>query len=188
MLNSVAVRGRGAPLKVARRAPAQFTDPHGRPLTPGRPGHHGFGVREPAQHGAHASQKLAQREGLGDVVVRTLLQAHHTVDLLPPSREHDDRDGGFRAELAENLEAAGVREHDVQDDQIVDAVLEALEAFPRGAGGVELDAFRAEVFGQEFAQFRIVVDEQSCSHMFFLLNREINLHVGKRYKFNIKFS
>src|SRR5712692_2913982 len=46
----------------------------------------------PAQHRPYSREKLAQREGLGHVVVRPQLEPANPVDFLPPRGEHDDGD------------------------------------------------------------------------------------------------
>src|SRR5262249_24843931 len=47
-----------------------------------------------AQKRADAGKQLARAEGLGEVIVRAELEAHHAVGLLCASGEHQDRDAG----------------------------------------------------------------------------------------------
>ena len=71
-----------------------------------------------AKHGRHPGKQLAQRKGLGDVVVGAQLQPDHLVDLTFLCRQHDDRDIALLAEDATNLEAVQLGEHEVQQDQV----------------------------------------------------------------------
>ena len=68
------------------------------------------GRRPMAQPGLHPGQELRHGEGLGEVVVRAQLQAHHAVHHLAAGREHED--GGRDAALpqvAAHVEAVAAR-------------------------------------------------------------------------------
>ena len=78
------------------------------------------GSRAP-QHGVDARQQFARREWLGDVVVGAAFEARHLVALFGARGEHDDRQlAGFAVALerARELEAAGVRKHPVDQQQV----------------------------------------------------------------------
>ena len=63
----------------------------------------------------------AGEKGFGDVVVRAAFQAADLVVLLAARGQHDDRRRpGFRlaADLAADLDAAGHRQHPVEQDQV----------------------------------------------------------------------
>jgi hypothetical protein len=66
-----------------------------------------------AEDGPDASGELAHRERLHDVVVRPELESQHPVDLLAPSREHQDRDVGRPSDLASQVPTVAVGQHDV---------------------------------------------------------------------------
>ena len=53
--------------------------------------------RDASQERSHAAPKLADLEGLGDVVIRAKLEAEDLVELFVAGREHDDRHGALRA-------------------------------------------------------------------------------------------
>src|SRR3954451_10409641 len=72
-----------------------------------------------AQLRSYAAEQLAHREGLGDVVVGADLEPDHLVDLGVLGGEDDDRYGAARAHVAADVEAAGPRHHDVEDQQVV---------------------------------------------------------------------
>ena len=73
-----------------------------------------------AQGGADAGHQLHHAEGLGDVVVRPAVQAHHLVVLGPLGGDQDDGEpsgGGAGADALEDVQAVLLREHQVQQDQ-----------------------------------------------------------------------
>ena len=51
----------------------------------------GLGRVAPSEGGADSGQELRQAEGLGHVVDRPEIEAHHLVDLARPRREHEHR-------------------------------------------------------------------------------------------------
>ena len=71
-----------------------------------------------AQEGADAAAELADRERLGDVVVRAELEPEHLVELVVPRRQHDDRDGALRAQPPAHLEPVDAGKHDVEHDEV----------------------------------------------------------------------
>jgi hypothetical protein len=66
----------------------------------------------------HPAEQLADREGLGDVIVGTDLEADHLVDLSVLCGQQDDRHRAVGADLATEIEAALARHHDVEDQQV----------------------------------------------------------------------
>ena len=89
-----------------------------------------------------AAHQLAQAERLGQVIVRTQLQADHLVDLIVPGRQEEDgRLGARRPQAAQDLEPIHPRQSHVQDDQIgrlLRGELQALLATPRDPDVVPL--------------------------------------------------
>ena len=85
-----------------------------------------------AQHGADAGQQLACRERFDDVVVDSRFQSADAIVLLAAGGQHDDRDLAgqrFAPPATGQLQAAGAREHPVQQDEVRHAV---------GDGGLRL--------------------------------------------------
>ena len=74
----------------------------------------------PPQQRADARQQLLEREGLDEVVVGAAVQAGDLVGGRVPRREHEHRDGEPPvAQLAAQGEPVDLREHDVQDQEVV---------------------------------------------------------------------
>jgi hypothetical protein len=81
--------------------------------------------RGPAQDGIDSSQQLARRERLGDVVVGAAFQTRHLVALFGARGKHDDRQFAGLAvtfERPREFEAAGVRKHPVDEQQVRELV------------------------------------------------------------------
>ena len=75
------------------------------------------GDRHPAQRGANPRDELAQSEGLRHVVVGADLETDHRVDLGVARRHHDDRHTRSAAELAADVDAGDLRQHDVEQHE-----------------------------------------------------------------------
>src|SRR5262245_3960832 len=83
----------------------------------------GVAARTAAQDRADAGQQLGEREGLHQVVVRSELEPLHAVRHGVAGGEKEDR--GLlagAAQLREDRPAVPSREHDVEDDQVVETV------------------------------------------------------------------
>ena len=87
-----------------------------------------------AELGAHAGEQLAQRERLGDVVVRPEVEGADLVLLLAAHREDDHRRRGPTRRTAATPQAVRPRHGEVGDHQIGPALLEsALPSTPSAA-------------------------------------------------------
>jgi hypothetical protein len=72
-----------------------------------------------AELGAHPRQELGQPEGLGHVVDRTGVEPDHDVELFGPSRHSDDAEQWPQLdEAAAQLDAVGVREAEVEENEV----------------------------------------------------------------------
>src|SRR5690349_8166420 len=109
-----------------------------------RPVGSGVTARPPAERRADAGDQLGHLERLLDVVVGARLQPHHDVDRVAAGRQHHDRGRRFAADLAADLETVHPGQHDVEQDQVVAAAPESLEAGETVASRVDLEAGRAE--------------------------------------------
>ena len=75
----------------------------------------------PPQQQAHAGQQLRRLKGLGQVIVRPLVQAPHPVAQLAPGGEHQHRQAAAGApQPLQQGKAVQPRQHHVQHQQIVD--------------------------------------------------------------------
>ena len=118
-----------------------------------------------AQHGAHAGQQLAQREGLGDVVVGAELEAAHAVDLLAPRGEHDHRHvHAATAELAAHVPARSSGIIDVEQHEIGRLAQRAGQPLLAARRRQRLVALEPEVVLQSAHDRRLVVHDQDARH------------------------
>ena len=125
-----------------------------------------------AQDGVHAGEQLAIGVGLGDVVVRTDLQADDLVDLGVLGGEHDDGDPGGAPNAATHLGSRQTREHEVEQHE-VDRIgpvrpagrLEALNGRDAVLGLHDLEAVSAQTEGERIAIVLLVLDEQNAGHV-----------------------
>ena len=120
-----------------------------------------------AQDGAHARQELGDRKRLGDVIVGAEFEPEHLVGLRRARRQHDDRRGvRARAQLAADVEAVLLRQHDVENHEI------GREA---GGAGESLVAVRRRL---HFVAFELEVVTQTEQHLRFVLDHQNALHDG----------
>src|SRR5260370_36883762 len=71
------------------------------------------------QNGLHASEKFADREGLGDVVIGAEFETNNFIHFLAACREHDDGNrGALRLYLLTLIQPAHAWHHHVEHDQL----------------------------------------------------------------------
>ena len=112
------------------------------------------------EHGAHVGHGLHGVEGLGDVAVRTEVEAEHLVGRLRPSRDHDDGHVAERPGRADEVVTVHPRHHDVHEHDRDPALLEGREAIDPVACGAHLVAAAVEVEGQKLGDVRVVLDHE----------------------------
>src|SRR6516225_5452983 len=114
-----------------------------------------------AKHVAHAQEKLARLERLGQIVVDAGLQPFNALLRLGTRRQHQDRDLGLAPERAGKLYPGFVRHHHVEYQQIEG------EAAHGGArrrsidGGGHAEAVLPQIAGEQIADAAVVVDDQN---------------------------
>ena len=114
--------------------------------------------------GLHASEELARREGLGQVVVGAQLQPAHALILRAPGRDHDDRHVAVSAQLRAQAQAVLAREHEVEQDHVV------VVATSFDEGGVAFvdvghdHPVSLEVARGQTREADVVLDEQGLDH------------------------
>ena len=127
-------------------------------LRAGRRG--GRGGARAAQDGADAGDELAGAERLDDVVVGAELEAQHAVGLVAAGGEHDHRHALVGAQLAQQVEARAVGEHDVEEHEVGALAPGDLEAGRERAGRLRAEALASEGFRQRNGDRLLVLDEQ----------------------------
>ena len=92
------------------------------------------GISFTAENGAHAGDKFADAEGLGEIVVGAAFEAGDAVGFIAAGGEHDYRDAGIHADAAKDFAAVAAGKHYVENDEFVSAFESFLDS---GAGIVD---------------------------------------------------
>src|ERR1700737_2544734 len=80
----------------------------------------GFGA---AENGLDACRKLAWIERLREIIVGSELEPDDAVDILSTRCEHQHWNPAFGAKSLQNLEAVEARQHDIENNKVVAALL-----------------------------------------------------------------
>ena len=115
-----------------------------------------------AQQGAQPCQQLGQCEGLGQVVVGSLVEAVHAVLDRVPGGEHDHPGSGalVEADGPAHLEAVDVRQVEVEEDGVVWGVGDSVECGGAIESGVDGVALAAQPDGKGVDQIGFVFNNQ----------------------------
>ena len=119
-------------------------------------------MRVAAQLGVDAGDELQRTERLGHVIVGTEVQSGDLVDLVVARRQHDDRPAVGFADLAAQMEAVHVGQHDVQHGQVDGdvAVGDRFERTRRIIADPGLIALGLKVDGDQIGDLLLVVHDQ----------------------------
>ena len=71
-----------------------------------------------AHVGFYPRDELAHREGLGYIIVGSVVEPHYLIPFLLAGGDHDDGDRALFADAAKHLEAVHAGKHDVQKHEI----------------------------------------------------------------------
>jgi hypothetical protein len=111
-----------------------------------------------------ASEQLARRERLDQVVVGPELEAQHAVALLGAGGHHDDGDARPSPQGPADVETVSAREHDIEDHHLE----RALRLLGNGALAVahvrDHDGSVLEVLLREAGEAIVVLDEERADH------------------------
>ena len=120
------------------------------------------GQLELAQLRAQARQQHAEPEGLGDVVVGAAVETEDGVGVGIVRGQHDDRGlDALAAHQPAEVAAVGVRQADIQQDDLEMVILDDLERALAVLGLEGDEAFvQLELLGERAAQRLVVVDDQ----------------------------
>ena len=113
-----------------------------------------------AQNGLDSCQQLFHFEGLGEIVVRTLLETLHLVVRLALGREHDDGGLAVLPDGAQDAPAVHHGQHDVEQHQIGPDLPEQVDALPAVGGDAGAVAFFFKIHLHKLGDIRIVFDDQ----------------------------
>src|SRR5712691_460958 len=118
----------------------------------------------PAEDRPYARQELADREGLGQVVVGSDLESEHAVYLFRASRQHQDWDDRLSTDPTRDLQAVEPRQHPIEDQQVWPI---ALDEVKRGLSVEGLDhsvALVLQMTTDQTGQIALVFGDQHRSH------------------------
>jgi hypothetical protein len=153
MSNSKVVSSTACPSTVTWRVAGSSVTPFtSKPRAGGRP------RLVAPENGAHASHQFPRVERLGQIIVGAQIQADDAVHVVGAGRQHEHRHTALLAQLPQNLEAVHAGQHDVQDHQAETAVQGALQPAAPFVHAFDREAFALEKFGQQGAQFSVIVD------------------------------
>src|SRR5207237_9288484 len=122
---------------------------------------HAGGLTVTAQHPLYARDQLFLFEWLDDVVLGVHLQAFDLALDGCDGAEDDDGDVEVALDAAAEFEAIHFRHHQVDDDQMRDALVQLAQCFGATPGGHDLIARVLEDPLEYLARHGIIVDDQN---------------------------
>ncbi len=96
-------------------------------------------------------------ERLGDVVIRSEVEALRLVGCRALCRQKDHRDRAALPQLTHDLDAVEVRHHDVEEDDVRADILGLLERLFAAVGGDDAETLFAEGDRDQLGDARLVV-------------------------------
>ncbi len=116
----------------------------------------------------HTCHQLAHREGLYQVVVGAHFEADNAVELRGPGREDEDR-RVVRAgpQRSANIQAIAIRQHEVEDHEIVAVSTRSLEAATSRVLDIDVEAGVGQVKSNQPGDIRLVLYHQDVLHVSF---------------------
>nr|WP_245941533.1 hypothetical protein [Cereibacter changlensis] len=108
--------------------------------------------------------QLAGRTGFGEIVVGPEVEACDAIDFITTGSQHQDRNGAFAADPAQDLYATYPWHHDVEDNDLWLRIGERGEAAAPVGEVCNGKAFLLEVFGKELGELGVIVNEQNWNH------------------------
>ena len=117
-------------------------------------------VARTPQHRAHARHELARRERLHDVVVGAELEPDDAVRLVAVPAQHDHRHRVVGAHLSQHVEAAHLRETEVEHDELGLIVGDLVERGRAVTGVVDRVPLTLERGADDVDEVEVVVDDE----------------------------
>ncbi len=109
---------------------------------------------------AHSRHELGELEGFRHVVVGPELEPHDHVERVAPRGEHHDRNLAVATDRPADLEAVELREHDVEDDEVVRTASELGQAFTAVGRSRDPEARSLEPERRRLSDGRVVLDQE----------------------------
>jgi hypothetical protein len=109
---------------------------------------------------ADAGHQFTRIERLGQVIVGTHLQADNPIDFITPGGQHDHRNGGEVAELAQQIKTVQPRQHNIKDEKGVVTGKSGIQPIQGIMDGKNGESLLLQVLGEQVTQFGVVVNDQ----------------------------
>ncbi len=109
------------------------------------------GALRPAQDGFDPCEQLARVEGLAKVVVGAELEAEDAVDIFVACGQHQDWYAAGLPHLLQDFEAVDAGQHDIENDQVVAALLRFFESMAAIVDTLDVVVFSLQVFLEQRA-------------------------------------
>ena len=152
----------------ASRARIQFQARNREPVGMRGSFRHGFGYNVPSQNSPQPGKQFARIEGLGQVIVRTDLQADNPVHIFAPSSQQQHTHLRSSPQTPQNLKTVHSRKHHVQQHDGEPSALGALQARLPMVLRRDLESVAAQVVAEHRAKLPVVVDQEYRGHDDFL--------------------
>ena len=134
---------------------------------PGRAAHEGLGGRGGEGGGGVRDRRAAQThedfgvDRLGQIVERPTPHGRHDAARVRVARDHDGAElGAARAEVGEERDAVGVREHEIEHREVWSLVSNASARLRGAPHGIGFEAGVLEQLGERAPDARIILDEK----------------------------
>ena len=122
-------------------------------------------LRIAAELALDARHEFQGVEGLGEIVVRTDIQAQNLIIVFGFGRENDNRDGALLSNLSGGPDAVQSRHHDIDNQEIDRRLLHNFQRLRAVVGGKNFKALAGEVDADCLDDFVVIVTNQNSLHM-----------------------
>src|SRR5260221_7574195 len=123
-----------------------------------------FHLRAP-QDCFHPRRKLAGIKWLWKIIIGAKLQAHNAVHILAARGKHEHRNPATGAEALENFKTVHARQHDIQDNQVIAALLRLFQSLSAFIHAVNTVTLALQKLLEQRAQFSVVIDDQQAHNI-----------------------
>src|SRR5260370_17005076 len=113
----------------------------------------------------HPRRKRAGIEWLWKIIVGAKLQAHNAVHILAARGEHQHWNAASGAQTFENFKTVHARQHDIQDKQVVAALLRLLQSLTAFIHTVNTIPLALQKLLEHPAQFSVVIHDQQAHNI-----------------------
>ena len=116
------------------------------------------------QDGLDARQQLARIEGFDQIIVGAHFDADDAIGFLAAGGQHQHRHGAggrLAAQIAAQGQAVGIRQHQVEHDQVDDMAFQHLPHFAAVTCRQRGKAIARQIIDQQAADAGIVIDDQN---------------------------